>query len=82
MARRIPSRFRSYRLPISADGIAALARTLVSTHAEWIASGYELMGSSAVWRNAEGELTARFVYRKRSCSGRATITYLLKGIAI
>jgi len=80
MARRTPSRLRSCRIHVSAGDMAVLAQAYCARHGEHLSDGYRLTLSSTAWLRSDGQLTVRFVYRRRRGERGATITYTLRGL--
>lgn len=72
---------RTWKVKITDDRVSNLAADAVDNHSELMAEGFQLMGSSGVWRTKHDGLTARFVYRRRDEHGtRQTRTFVFRGI--
>lgn len=61
MSRR--KRRHTWKVRLSFEAIQDLADSILDSHARIITDGYALQPSSALWRKANGTLTARLVYR-------------------
>lgn len=75
-------RRRSERLHSDLCSIEDVAAGLVDQHAHHIGAGFQLMGSSGIWRRNDGLYTARFVYRCRTDTGSRTIAYTIRELGI
>jgi hypothetical protein len=74
--RRAP---RKWKLPLSADQIAAIAAELVQNHQRLVArDGFRLCGSSGIWRCANGSYTGRMVYKL----GAVTVVHTVRGMRV
>lgn len=68
---------RKIRIP--STELRTLAADTLGAHERLLADGYALSASSGVWRQADGSVTARFVYRRRELrEGIAAIAYTVR----
>lgn len=67
-------RKKSLRCKVAGAALDEIAGVVWALHADWIARGLRLLGSSGVWRCKDGTLTVRLVYRSDARLEAMTVT--------
>lgn len=67
----------SWRVDVS-GGSERIADLVVDEHAELIAKGWRLCGSTGLWRRRDGSFTARVVYRREDES----LVFSVRGLRV